>query len=474
MDLAPPPPKFGQAGWFGSSDPPMSSSSSASSLSSPSQSDAQSPRDYDNKIYPTDDVFDPRMFSNDIVIGDELDAFEPNDSIMIIPFAIPNSQNPHKMFIIDNPLVGYKDIIKSNTFCSRPGGVSEKYAVNSFINTTNSGIICIIITRPQNDGTFINFLTAFATIRIERNVLHIEVICSEKFTLHGKMLFDYIKWLASSYGIHEIHLEAVPGAIDTYKSWMFIEQGVNQDGLTPMIYTLTGSEPQPLPPSTRPWDTMNLGNNNMRGILYNRFVDTSTKSDPRELDQLVFNQKMGNKSQSGIQYHPSVDARNARQSHGNTQKSSSVSVDMYDASDESSSDENSSDENMSDDNATEMLYMSSRKVQPKYAPSRKVQPTGKSMSNQQKFRKQIEDSITKEALPPPPPPSYSGKRHYDGPTKAANKAAANSVNMYSETPTKKTKYPGRFGGSKKQNKKMVKTKKTKLKHKNSQKTKNKK
>ena len=275
-------------------------------------SSPHSPRDFSKTIYTTQEVFDDQMFAKPEIKFENLTSIEPNDLIFLTPFKIQKTRQPHPMFVLENKLTNYKPIIGLSNFCSRPGGVASEYASKSFVDKDNSGIICIIITRPKGDGTFSNFLAAFATIRIEserievgstilpsQDILNIEVICSKKYTLLGQILWEYIKKLAFDYGIRIIHLDAVYGAIPTYLRWGFdyinwrIDDNTgqkiglnseneiptedeNDDNDTPMRYIVNRYEPSPTPPpGSSKWTPMNLGRSTEianNTVLYGLFV----------------------------------------------------------------------------------------------------------------------------------------------------------------------------------------------------------
>ena len=290
------------------------------------------------------------MFAKPEINFENLTSIEANDLIFLTPFKIQGTRQPHPMFVLENKLTNYKPIIGLSNFCSRPGGVASEYASKSFVDKDNSGIICIIITRPNRDGSFSNFLAAFATIRIEserievdstllppQDILNIEVICSKKYTLLGQILWEYIKKLSFDYGIRIIHLDAVYGAIPTYLRWGFdyinwrIDDtgqkiGLNSeneiptededdDNDTPMRYMVNRYEPSPTPPpGSSKWTPMNLGRpteiaNNT--VLYGRFVSSHNEPED-EIDNFVFN-KQRSKTFGKLALSSSSKARNIRE-----------------------------------------------------------------------------------------------------------------------------------------------------------------
>ena len=330
------------------------SSQKASQAFSTQSSITPSPRDFKKNIYLTQDVFNAELLTDQTIEFHDLQSIEPNDSIFIVPIEIQGSINKHPMFVIDSDLLNYSPIISSSDFCSRPGGVSGSYAATSMSNRINSGVICIIITRPHADGTFTNFLVAFATIKIEiahhPYILNIEVICSKKYTLLGLMLWEYIKWLSFQHGIREIRLEAVDGAIPTYIGWEFTYMNPtnilqtnsnlqdtlgnygleNLNGLTPMRYFIKAHEPEPGPPPEGVvWSKVGLGRDpdpdalENNTILYGRF--TSSRIEPTDsIDHLPFNIKYS-KHVGKPTHHPSVIERNIK-AHP-VEKAVSVTVD---------------------------------------------------------------------------------------------------------------------------------------------------
>lgn len=297
----------------------------ARKLSSPKSSP---PHEFDKQIYTTQEIFNETLLTDPEIVLRDLTSIEANDSIFIMPIKIHRSHNPHPMFVLDSELTNYEEIIRLPDFCSRPGGVAAKYALKSFKDTDNSGIICIIITRPNADGSFTNFLAAFAIIKIEHEtievgsegpapheILNIEVICSKKYTFLGLMLWEYIKMMAMEYGIHIIHLDAVFGAIPTYLGWGFDyinseidangqKIGLNEDGHvpddaddcdTPMRY-IVKREQLPKPLTNSEWSIPHLGSQctgaTNHNVLYGRLVPSHIEPD-EGLDNLVFNQKHG-------------------------------------------------------------------------------------------------------------------------------------------------------------------------------------